>query len=286
MTDLAAVQRLRAQVVNRAAPETLPKLARPGNWYEIRNAQGDGDEPAVLRIYDEIHWLFGVSAEQFADDLAQVTAAKIRVEINSPGGDVFDGIAIYNALRAHPAHVTTRVDGIAASAASVIVQAGDHRQMMSSAQQMIHEAWGVMVGPADAMREFADLLDKENDVIAALYAGRSGKKTADEFRDVMRTDTYLTDLETVEFGLADEIVEPPRQTQTSASTSNRIATTVTDPFDVDDLAARIAAKLVPQTPAPEGGSPSAGQREEPTAPAVDHEQATRLLDVLTLNKEK
>lgn len=177
------------------------------SWYEIRNQDGD---VAVLRIYDEIHWLFGVDAATFADDLAQITAREIRVEINSPGGDVFDGIAIFNALRAHPARVTTRVDGLAASAASVVAQAGDSRLMMSGAQMMIHEAWGLAIGNATDMREMAELLDRQTDNIIGIYAERSGRDR-DELAAMVSDETWFTAQEAVDAGLADEVIVPERR---------------------------------------------------------------------------
>ena len=149
-----------------------PKAAT-GRWFDIRNATGP---VATIRIYDEIGY-WGVTADDLARELAAVTAPEIEVQINSPGGDVFDGLAIYNALRMHKAKVTTRVDGLAASAASVIVQAGDRRVMVKSAQMMIHEAWGLAIGPAAELREFADLLDMQNDVLAGIYADRDRKST-------------------------------------------------------------------------------------------------------------
>lgn len=180
-------------------------LPKSRSWYEIRNA--DSDEKAVVRIYDEISW-WGVTAAELADEIATITAPEIEVQINSPGGDVFDGLAIYNALRLHPATITTRVDGLAASAASVIVQAGDRRVMVQSSQMMIHEAWGVAVGPADVMVEFAALLEQQNDVIADIYALR-GEGDADHFKQLMAAETWLTDAATVELGLADEVYVPP-----------------------------------------------------------------------------
>lgn len=176
------------------------------SWYEIRNAEGD---VATVRIYDEISY-WGISADDFARELEKITAAKIEVQINSPGGNVFDGLAIYNALRMHPAEVTTRVDGIAASIASVIAQAGDHRIIVKSAQMMIHEAWGMAIGSAQEMRDFADLLDQQNDVIAGIYADRAGGDL-DAFRELMRTDLYLTDAQALEHGLVDEILTPERK---------------------------------------------------------------------------
>ncbi|MFF5988146.1 head maturation protease, ClpP-related [Prauserella flavalba] len=184
----------------------MPQATAGRSWYSISNAT---DGAAVVRIYDEISW-WGVSADQFIHDLDGITTDRIRVEINSPGGDVFDAVAIYNALRVHPAHVTTRVDGLAASAASLIVQAGDHRVMLSSAQMMIHNAWGIAIGNADEHREMATLLDQQDDVIAGIYANRSGGDRQ-EFRTLMAAETWLTDAETVERGLADEVIDPPRR---------------------------------------------------------------------------
>lgn len=182
----------------------LSRLPQSGRWYSIHNAVA---ERATIRIFEEIGY-WGISEEDFARDLEQITAEEIEVQISSAGGEAFAGIAIYNQLRAHPARIITRVDGLAASAASVIVQAGDHRMIMSSAQMMIHDAWGLCVGPAEDMREYADVLDKLSANLAGIYAARSGGD-ADAFRELMRTDTYLTDAEAVELGLADEVFEPP-----------------------------------------------------------------------------
>lgn len=206
----------------------LARLPAGERWYEIRNADAD---QAVIRIYDEISY-WGVTADDFARDLARVTAARIEVQINSPGGDVFDGLAIYNALRAHPAEITTRVDGLAASAASVIVQAGDHRVMLGAAQMMIHEAWGVAVGPAREIREFADLLDRQNEVIAGIYAQRSDGDV-DAFRELMTAETWLTDEGAVELGLADEVVHPARtETATQARPTAEAPSPTYDPTPV------------------------------------------------------
>lgn len=187
-------ERMRARVQTHAA--------KPTNWYEIRN---DADS-SVVRIYDEIGF-WGVTAADFARDLEAIASPKIEVQINSPGGNVFDGIAIYNTLRTHPAKITTRVDGLAASAASVIAQAGDRRVMVQASQMMIHEAWGAAIGPADELREFADLLDQQNDVLASIYATRA-HKPAEEFRALMAAETWLTDQAAVDLGLADEVFNP------------------------------------------------------------------------------
>lgn len=186
---------LRAKAVDHAP------IAREAG-YSIRN---EADE-AVVRIYDEI-WFLGVNALDLAADLDEITAPNIRVEINSPGGDVWDGVAIYNALRAHPAKVTTRVDGIAASIASVIAQAGDHRVMLGGSQMMIHNAWGLTVGDHGDHEDMASMLMHQDDVIAGIYAQRSGG-AKDDFKALMDAETWLTAEAAVELGLADEVIDP------------------------------------------------------------------------------
>lgn len=200
------------------APEAV--AAREAG-YSIRNAAGD---EAVVRIYDEIWWL-GVNAQDLVADLDGITAPKMRVEINSPGGDVFDGIAIYNALRNHPAHVTTRVDGLAASIASVIAQAGDHRIMMSASQMMIHNAWGLAVGDTNDHADMSELLEQQDAVIAGIYASRSGRD-AETFRALMNAETWLTTDRALEEGLADEVVDPERREQPAGSFADKISAAV------------------------------------------------------------
>ena len=187
---------IRDAIRNRTSPAGLTVL----------NADG---AKATIRIYDEIGW-FGITAENFAAELSEITADEIEVQIASLGGDVFDGIAIYNALRTHDARITTRVDSMAASIASVIAQAGDHRIMLTGSQMRIHEAWGFAIGNASDMRDLADILDKQTDVIASIYAERADSDRSD-FRDLMEGETWFTDEEAVEAGLADEVVKPARQ---------------------------------------------------------------------------
>lgn len=189
--------------------------------YAIRNADGSDGKPAELRIYTQIG-VWGISEEEFAAELAEVTADEIVVSISSPGGDVFSGVAIYNALRQHPARVTTRVDGVAASIASVVVQAGDHRAMTSHSQMMVHEAWGFAVGPAEDLRELADLLERQNDVIAGIYADR-GSKSRSHYLRMMQAETWMTDREAISQGLADEILEPGKSRPNNDLTDEQMA---------------------------------------------------------------
>jgi ATP-dependent protease ClpP protease subunit len=172
-------------------------------WYEI-SAKADDPRRAEVRLYEEIDhagW-WGVSAAQFASEIAALEVDVIDLRINSAGGSAWDGVAIMNALRRHPARVEVTVDGIAASAASLVCMAGDSVVMARSAQMMVHDAIGGAYGNAQTMRDTADVLDKLCDSYADSYAARAGGDRA-AWREVMRAETWYTAEEAVLAGLAD-----------------------------------------------------------------------------------
>lgn len=163
----------------------------------------DGDK-AVIYIYDVIDSWFGIGAAEFVPDLAALDVSQIELHINSPGGEIFDATAIYNALRDHKAEVEARIDGIAASAASFVAQAADKIVMNRHATMMIHDAWGFTVGDAEHHRKQADILDKVSNNIAGIYADRAGGSVS-EWREAMLAETWYDDQEAVDAGLADEV---------------------------------------------------------------------------------
>ena len=169
-------------------------------WYRLQNKAGE--TPAIY-IYDEIGY-FGDSAKGFSDALKEVDSDTLDVHLNSPGGDIFDGLAIYQSLKNHPARVTVHIDGLAASIASVIAQAGDRIVIGPKASMMIHDGWTMTVGNAADLRSTADLLDKQSDIIASVYADRTGQP-ADFWRERMSSDTWYNAEEALEAGLVDEI---------------------------------------------------------------------------------
>jgi ATP-dependent Clp protease, protease subunit len=169
-------------------------------WYEIK-ARGD---VAEILIYDEIG-TYGVSAKQFVQQLAELTAKTIRIRINSPGGDVFDGIAIYNAIVGHEAHIETQIDGVAASAASFIALAGDSVAIAQHAFLMIHKAWAIVLGNADDMRQMANILEKIDGQLADLYAAKSGKSRK-QVLEWMAAETWFTADEAREAGFVDVVL--------------------------------------------------------------------------------
>ena len=177
----------------------------PTTWYRITNSEAD---EAEVMLYDEIGGWWGATADDFIRDLRAISAPKVRVRVNSPGGSVFEGVAIANALRGLSADVTIQVDGIAASIASVIAMAGDRVVMMPNTTLMIHDASGVCMGNAADMAEMEELLDLISDNIADAYAARAGG-TRDEWRARMRAETWYLPEDAVEAGLADEALPAP-----------------------------------------------------------------------------
>ena len=167
--------------------------------YKIDNKSA-ADEVTVY-LYDEISW-WGISSEQFVKDLNSITASTIHLRFNSPGGSVFDGMAIYNAVTQHKSNVIGHVDGLAASIASVILMGCNEIRMGVGAFLMIHEPWSLVVGGAEDMRKEADLLDKVSGTIVDILAKRYNK-TSDELTQMMSDETWMTSQEAIDCGFAD-----------------------------------------------------------------------------------
>lgn len=175
------------------------------SWYSIKAKAND---TAEISIYDEIGY-WGITAKSFSKDLKALgnNLKQINLHIHSPGGDVFDGIAIYNLLKNHPANVTVYIDGLAASMASVIAMAGNEVIMPENAMMMIHKPWGIQGGDAEDMRKYADLLDKVENTLIPAYANKTGK-TPEELAEMLSAETWLNGKECVEQGFADKLAEP------------------------------------------------------------------------------
>lgn len=189
-------------------------------WYTI-TAKG---EAAEIAIYDEIG-AFGITAKTFMDDLKGLGEVKaITLRLNSPGGAVFDGVAIHNALQRHPATVTAHVDGIAASIASVIAMGADRVVMAENAMMMIHDPAGLVWGTAADMRQMADALDKVKASIITAYAAKT-KLPDDELDAIMSAESWFTAAEAVAKGFADEVAQPVKMAASFDLTRYRNAPT-------------------------------------------------------------
>lgn len=175
------------------------------SWYAIR-ARGTGAEVA---IYDEIG-AYGVSAKGFLTELGALPeGTPVDLRLNSPGGSVFDAVAIHNAIKRHEGTVTVWIDGIAASAASYIAMAGDEIVMPENAFLMIHDPAGLVMGTAEDMRAMAEALDKVKGSLVSGYAAKSGR-TPEEVSALMAAETWFNAADAVAQGFADRLIEPVR----------------------------------------------------------------------------
>ncbi len=171
------------------------------SWFSI---QAKANNSAVIKLYDEIG-CWGITAKQFAQELSALGDVKnIELRIDSPGGDVFEGITIYNLLKGLDAYVTVHIDGLAASMGSVIAMAADKIIMPETAFMMIHKPWGGQVGDADDLRAYADLLDKVETTLSATYMKKTGL-SAEAIADLLKKETWFNGTEAVEAGFADEL---------------------------------------------------------------------------------
>ena len=175
------------------------------SWYTIR-ARASGAE---VLIYDEIG-AYGVSAKGFLAELGALPdRVPIDLRLNSPGGSVFDAVAIYNALQRHDGTITVWIDGIAASAASYVAMAGDEIVMPENAFLMIHDPSGIVMGTAADMREMAGTMDKIAGSMIRGYAARSGR-SEEEIAALMAAETWFDAEAAITAGLATRMVEPVR----------------------------------------------------------------------------
>lgn len=171
------------------------------SWFSMKALSASSAE---ISIYDEIG-MWGITASEFKKGLKSLgKVSDITVKLNSPGGSVGDGNAIYNLLKNHKAHVTVDIDSLALSMGSLIAMAGDTIRIAENGMMMIHNPWGVAVGDAEALRKSAEVSDKFKAGMVRIYADRTGMST-DEISALMDDETWLDAEEAVEFGFADEI---------------------------------------------------------------------------------
>lgn len=171
-------------------------------WFTIT---AKSETEAEICIYDEIG-LWGITARDFLDEFKAVGSRKIKLRINSPGGAITDGLAIYNRLREHKPGVEVIIDGIAASMASVIAMVGAPVKIADNAFVMIHNPNGLCAGDAEDMREVADVLDKMKSSLVTAYVRKTGL-AASKIEDLMDKETWFSAQEAKDMGFADEVTE-------------------------------------------------------------------------------
>lgn len=229
------------------------------SWFRMK---ASGDKTADIYIYDEIGY-WGVTARQFASSMKALgDLDHINLHIHSPGGDVFDGIAIYNLLNSHTASKTVYIDGLAASMASVIAMVGNPIIMPENAMMMIHKPWGITGGDANDMRDYADLLDKVEAVLIPSYAKKTGK-SSDELALLLGEETWMTAQECLEHGFADQI-------STAVQAMARINSKRIEEFDAMPNALKnMITKPKATTQAPANPQPAPAPAAVPVPAALD-----------------
>jgi len=187
----------------------------------LKNEAGESELYLEGVIASESWYDDEVSPKQFREELAK-HSGPITVRINSPGGDVFAGMQIYNMLKDRSGDVTVIVDALAASAASFIAMAGDKIIMNTGSQMMIHKASTIVWGNEDEMLEVIEMLRKTDDNLVSIYVARTGK-SAEEIKDLLAKETWFNAEEAVEMGFADEAI--PGKTKFSDAVKNALSFT-------------------------------------------------------------
>ena len=216
------------------------------NWFQI---QAKANDTAEIQIYDRVGKTWdgkGVGAKDFIDSLKALgNVGTINVHINSPGGNVFDGVAVHNALKNHKATVNAHIDGIAASIASVIAMAANKIIMPSNAMMMIHDPSGGVVGTSADMRKMADTMDKIAESLVTSYADKT-RQSRDKVKAMMADETWMSAHDALALGFADEVSAPVQMAAhydlSAYKNAPRIFSSIQTPsevqkmkFNVDDL---------------------------------------------------
>ncbi len=250
--------------------------AEPRQWYSVQN-KADDPKTAEVEIYDDIIPFFGVDATSFRNELKALgdDVENIDLHVHSRGGNVYEAVAIMNALRQHKAKVVTTVDGVAASAAGFIaVGASDELVMAENSELMAHLPWVMAMGDANDMRKAAERLDQIGNNIASIFAEKAGG-TVDEWLAVLTEETWWSAQEAVDAGIADMVRKAPkRKAAAKSGAKNRLD------LSVFNHAGRTHAPA-PRNPqahneTPLGDEPEADKEKEPTVGTLSESALQKL----------
>ncbi|HEV8035968.1 head maturation protease, ClpP-related [Yoonia sp.] len=244
-------------------------------WHP-RAAEADGNTISVYDVIGEDPFGGGgITARRIAGALRAIGRKPVTVNVNSPGGDMFEGLAIYNLLREHPAEVTVRVMGLAASAASVIAMAADRIEMGLGSMLMIHNSWGLVMGNQNDMREAADTFAEFDAAMADIYAARTGQKPED-IAEMMNAETWLRAERAIETGFADATFEVPAYDDKEGEGGKMKARARLDATLAKSGMPRVERRQLLKEAA---GTPSATGTATPSA-GFDADAMTRLIETL------
>lgn len=244
------------------------------------------DEDRSISVYDVIGYDYwtgdGVTARRVAGALRHLGAGPVTVNINSPGGDMFEGLAIYNLLREHQGEVTVKVLGLAASAASIIAMAGDTVQIARAGFLMIHNAWIVAAGNRHEMREYADWLEPFDSAMADIYAARTGADLA-EMQRLMDSESWINGSAAIDQGFADELLSSDQISEGGAKASASAVRRIESALRASGMPKSEAMRLISELKSSAGDPAGNGERDATEVdPAVDLSTTAALAAALTM----
>ncbi len=256
-------------------------LADDFRKFEIVNLAEDRPTISIFDYIGDDGEGGGVTAKRIAAALRSIGNRPLTVEMNSPGGNYFEGVAIYNLLRRHTAAVHVQVLGIAASAASVIAMAGDEIAIAHNAEIMIHEARGLFFGTKSEMAEAMAVLGHVDQAMVDTYAARSGRPAADFAEMIAGKDVFFTGQEAIDAGLADVLMEREAQMPVYADANDDLPT---DIASLDKLLAKQGMKRAQRRDLFKAikGTPNAADPATPNAGETDEPDLAALVAALTL----
>lgn len=226
----------------------------------------DKDADRTISIYDVIGYDYwtgeGVTAKRIAGALRAMGKGDVTVNLNSPGGDMFEGLAIYNLLREHEGEVTVKVLGLAASAASVIAMAGDKVQMARAGFLMIHNAWVMAVGNRNDLIEVADTLKPFDDAMASIYAARTGRDMK-AMAKLMDAETWIGGQAAIDDGFADEFLPSDQVKKGDAKASASAVRRIEAGLRASGMPKSEAMRLISEIKS-SSGDPAGGGEGDPT----------------------
>lgn len=245
----------------------MPKNKEQGKQFWSLKNEEESAELLLYGVLGEDPWWDDVGSKRFAEDMKTVRGKPVTVRINSVGGDVFTGSAIYSTLKMHDKKVTVHIDGLAASAASVVAMAGDEVIMPSNAMIMIHNPWSIAIGEAKDFRKRADDMDKIRESMVTTYQEKTGM-SREELIEIMDEETWLTATEAKEYGFADTI-ESSFQVAASIAGGDMTVNGVTFSMErfkvLPSALVAAAARKEPKPSKPQekpAGNPSASRTED------------------------
>jgi len=245
--------------------EILPRAFERWNP-GLRAAAAEGEEDRSISIYDAIGYDYwtgeGVTSRRVAAALRTLGAGPVTVNVNSPGGDMFEGLAIYNLLREHKGDVTVKVLGVAASAASVIAMAGDNVQIARAAFFMVHNSWVVAAGNRNDLREIADWLEPFDAAMADIYVAHTGAD-AKAIAKLMDAESWIGGSAAVEQGFADELLASDQVAQGDAKAHAHAARRLEAALRASGLPKSEAMRLISEFKSG-AGDPSGSGEGDPT----------------------